>query len=478
MIIGLSRRDAVVILAATGVMALAFAMVREQVIPFHATVERQDYLLAGDEPEYLLGAWSLAHDGDLNLYNNVREKSWMVFQKRDVCSIGHGELAYFRRASPAMANASSEAWNGKQLLIHRPGTSVLISPAALSKEHFRWWAYFIVAAVASLGVGVVLVLAVRAGLPAIPASVLAVLLALSPPGLFYANQAYPEIPAAVLLALAACFLLDSSPRVVVGSALCVAIAPWFSDRAILPAAALGLACFWSARRSRALPILLGIFGVGAVLLAMYYWRRFHVPWPVHHNWRYHASAANIPALLPRVLLDRGRGLIWLCPALILLPAALYSWWRSAMQRSLCVVVALAVLAGLMGVASFPDWEGGVCPAGRYGVIYQWLALPAFFAWYRAGMSGKQKTLLLVALLAGAMISLLVVPHPSWWYRSYHPLFGYPFMDRFYDLLPSLGVADVPSVMKAAAWAAVFALCNVLAVLPAHRPALRTGGAER
>jgi len=475
MTIGLSKRDWWTVLAVTLLVWLILAAVRERVIPFRATEAQRTYLLAGDEPEYFLAAWSLAHDGDLNLYNNVRGKTWGSFQMRDVCGVGHGELAHFQRISPAMRLASPKEWEGRQLLIHRPGTSVLISPAAYSTVRFRWWAYFIVATFACLGLGGILVTTVREGASAVPAGLLAVLLALSPPGMFYANQAYPEIPAAVLLALSACLLFGSSSWAIAGSALAVAIAPWFSDRAILPAAVLGLLCLWSARKSKVLPVLFGIFAVAAVFLALYYWRRFHVPWPVLHNWRCHASVANIPAFLPRVLFDRGRGIVWLCPALAMLPAAFYFWFRSGSHRSLCVGIAVAMAAGLMGVASFPDWEGGVCPAGRYGVIYQWLALPVFLAWYKSGMSAKQKVLLLLPLLAGVAISLLVSAHPSWWYRSYHPLFGYPLLDRFYDVLPDLRVANTVAVTKAAGWLSVLVLYNVMAVMAA-RPATSTSKA--
>lgn len=447
-------------------IAAVFALVREQLIPFTADANRRSYLLTGDEPEYLLAAWSLAHDGDLNLYNDVREKVWEVFQKRPVCGPGHAELAHFQKISPAMANVSPEAWQGQQLLIHRPGVSVLVFPAAYAGQNFRWWAYFIVATFASVGIGAILFAARRAGASLFPAAVIASLLVLSPPGLFYANQAFPEVPAAVLLAVSASLLLSPGLPAATASGVCVAMAPWFSDRALLPAVVLGLAGLWLARKAKTRWVLLAVFGAGAGLLILYYWHRFHVPWPVHHNWRYSASVGNIPSLLPRILLDRDRGILWLCPALLLLPAAFYSWYRSGHHRILCVSIALALTAGLLGVASFPDWRGGVCPAGRYGVLIQWLALPVFLAWHRTGMSKTQQVLLLLLLLAGAMEILFVWNHPNWWYRSYHPVFGCPSLQRFYDILPNLNSLEFSSLARAGQWLAVFILYNLLALISA------------
>jgi len=38
-------------------------------------------------------------------------------------------------------------------------------------------------------------------------------------------------------------------------------------------------------------------------------------------------------------------------------------------------------------------------------------------------------------IPGLTISLAVALHPKFWFQSYHPLFGFPELQRFYGLLP-------------------------------------------
>ncbi|MBN2145550.1 MAG: hypothetical protein JW774_13125, partial [Candidatus Aureabacteria bacterium] len=41
---------------------IILAVIREHLIPYNASQDEKAILLTGDEPEYLLAAWSLAHD--------------------------------------------------------------------------------------------------------------------------------------------------------------------------------------------------------------------------------------------------------------------------------------------------------------------------------------------------------------------------------------------------------------------------------
>ena len=442
-------------------LAIVFSMVREHLIPFRATGERRTFLLTGDEPEYLLAATSLVRDGDMNLHNNVRDDAWRAFQDRPPIGSTRGNLNHFVAISPRMARVAPERWTDRQLLIHRPGTAVLVAPAAWSTRRPRWWAYLIVSSVLLAGAAILVAQAVRAGASRRPTALVVTMLALSPPGFFYANPVFPEIPMAVLLAAGFSMLWTRGRTAAVLAAGAAALAPWFSDRVIPAAACLGVAALLCApdRRGRVTVALLLL--AGAAVLAAYYHRRFGVPFPVHHHPRLKASPSFIPEGLPRVLLDGSRGLIWLFPALVLAPVAFLSWWQSGFARIPCLLLALAAGTSLLMVASFPDWRGGTCPAGRYGVLVQWLALPAFLAWARAGISRRQAGLLAIPLVAGVFQSAWLLRRPNWWYRPYHPLLANSRFARFAEALPWFDL-DAPGTARLALlWTGVFVAYAVL-----------------
>lgn len=435
----------------------SLAVIRDQLVPFNADRQRRSVLLTGDEPEYLLAAISVAEDGDMNLWNNLREQSWLRFQDRLVAGPAHGSLAYFKRVSPAMSHAQAEQWGNRNLLVHRPGTSMLISLAGFSKHRIRWWSYFLMSSFALTGIAVILISSIRAGVAPLPAVTLVSAMSLCPPGVYYMNQAFPDIPIAILLTTCLALLLRPSSMAVVLASVCVSLAPWFSDRVIPACCCTGMACLLIAR-NRSTRIAVGaILATSVLFLAMYYFRRFHVPYPMCHSPRHTAALANIPGGFVRVLMDRGRGIFWVCPVLILTPVAFLKWWRSKEHRILWWSNMLSIVLTLIGLASFPDWRGGVCPACRYGVLLQWLAIPPLLVWTKIGLSKLQRVMVGLPLLYGATQTLLLYNHPNWWYREYNPIFAYPSIQPLYRFLPDLTDLTVRSVGTTVAWSCLFAL---------------------
>lgn len=71
-------------------------------------------------------------------------------------------------------------------------------------------------------------------------------------------------------------------------------------------------------------------------------------------------------------------------------------------------------------------------------------------------------------IPGLAISLVVATRPSFWFRSYHPLFGFDKLRRFYDLLP-------PSQGPAHLWLSLAWLGGFVLLLFLFR--LKRGGAE-
>ena len=106
------------------------------------------------------------------------------------------------------------------------------------------------------------------------------------------------------------------------------------------------------------------------------------------------------------------------------------------------------------VAAFGDWRGGTNPRGRYYVIPQLLMVPVFFHWIGLWGAGRRPVAWLIGLGSLALTPLYwLLGHPSWWYRSYHPFFGWEPIQGFYAWLPSLpDGADPVQWLKLLGWA--------------------------
>jgi hypothetical protein len=99
----------------------------------------------------------------------------------------------------------------------------------------------------------------------------------------------------------------------------------------------------------------------------------------------------------------------------------------------------ALFTGILAVvASFPDVRAGTCPAGRYQAIPAFLLAFPLVRLLGSDLAPWRRRLVPVMYLlgiAGLAISLAVATRPSFWYRRYHPLFGFDDIRRFYTLLP-------------------------------------------
>lgn len=472
-----SGRPAPVMWAVFVLITIFSTWVREDIIPFNAEGLRKIHGIIGDEPEYFIAAYSLAHDGDMDVSDNVRNGAWKLFHSHDYWKSSHGSLAYFQRVSPAMKKLPPDSWGDTQLLVHRPGLSVLISPATLSRERLRWWSYFIISTTAALGMAAVALLLAGAGVHPAVAGGIVIATAISPPSLFYMNQAFPEMPVSVLACLAVASLMKPSlGRVIFASVIC-AVLPWFSDRGIPAAFFIGLACLILAPGNKGRGMALAVLAVGAAFLARYYYHRFGVPYPVDHHPYVHASLLTIPEGLPRVILDRARGFVWLAPALALAPAAFYFGWKASERKTLALCVSAAFVSSVLAVSSHPDWTGGGSATGRYAVMFQWLAVPAFAMWARAGMSMAQKALLVILLMFGAIEGLLICRPSGWMYSKFHPLFQYKAIAPYYDWLPDMQEYTGGVLWLAAGWSVLFAICVALMFKLAPKQDMKPDGAN-
>lgn len=309
----------------------------------------------GDEPHYLTMAESLRSDGDLDLRDEFRRREYRAFYPGDLG-------AHTSPASP----------RGKLYTIHAPGLAALILPAfALGgADAARAFLALLAAATAAL----VFALTRRVLRDEIAARWAFAALALQAPFALYANQVYPEVPAA--LACAA-FLVttrsDGTPRLLLAAGAVAGALVWLHPK-FLPLALCGLLLTVLRRGPvpwRAASLLVFATGLATLLLWM--------------NDTYGVASlgaaygrgvsedlqiAHLPRGLLGLLLDREFGLLWLAPAWALLVAGFRPLWP---DRPGDLMRGLLLAGPVVGVgAAYSMWWGGSCPPGRFLVP----ALPA------------------------------------------------------------------------------------------------------
>ncbi|MBU1418289.1 MAG: hypothetical protein KKD01_10740 [Proteobacteria bacterium] len=431
------RRHA--ILWAFVVMAVVFFLTgytRVLLVPFNADESRREFLLTGDEPAYLMTAVSIARDGDLNLANNVASKDYQLFQHRSY--VGSGFQFYNSLSHNRLIN-QKEQWGDARFMRHRPGTSVLLAPVFFLADHNqRFWSYTIISFCFALFCGFsVYYLSQAVTIPLASVLVLCLLCGLSPPVYFYVNQAYPEIPSGILLALISMLFLKPGRTNLIPFAL-AAIVIWFSDRIILATLIICAGGFFNLPTKKQKVAAVFILGSSGLLFAWYCWHRFGVPYPIQHNTTMGFSWGKIPERLLQILFDARQGWVWHFPAILLLPAMLWKILRSraVTLNHICLVSALSVL--LVLVAAFDDWGAGTCPRGRYFVIPQLLFFVLAGIWLQEDKGRKGKMFWLVGLGSLSLAQLFwLAPHPKWWFAGFQPLFSWQEIHSLIFYLPFL-----------------------------------------
>jgi hypothetical protein len=239
--------------AVLGVAALVGALVllaSAAGIPVRATYGAQ---LTADEPQYLLSALSLAEDGDLNIADELAAERWRDFHEID--------LPEQTRPLPG----------GRRVSPHDPLLPVLLAgPMALG----GWiGAKLALAALAGLLAAVLVwTAASRLGVSPVPAALVVLLFGCSPPLAVYGSQVYPEVPAALAVALAAAAL--SGPMRRGGCTLltaCVVALPWLGVKYVPVAGVLAVLAAARLGRGRAWPRLAALVGGLAASAVVYLW---------------------------------------------------------------------------------------------------------------------------------------------------------------------------------------------------------------
>lgn len=378
------------LLAVLGVGVAAWAMAG---VGAHATYGAP---VSADEPQYLLSAISLGHDGNLDISDELAGEAYWSFHPRTL-----DPQTYALDAS------------GQQLSPHDPLLPALLAlPVRVGGWHAAKVTLALCAgALASLTAWVAIRrFAVR---PHLAVAVVAAF-ACTAPLATYATQVYPEIPAALatMAVVAAATGRLRARGLVVAAAGLVAL-PWLSVKYVPVAAALGALVLWQLRRRRATAM---VFAGAVAVLGIAYLVVHH---RIYGGWTAYATGDHFeqtgefsvigtaPNYLGRsrrvlgLLVDRGFGLGAWMPGWLLLPVALgalarrrpahwyalalpvavgwfvatfvaltmHGWWWPG--RQLVVVLPLVVVALAWTVDRLPAVRVPFAVATAAGVVTWW-----------------------------------------------------------------------------------------------------------
>lgn len=333
--------------------------------------------LSGDEPHYIMMAQSLVEDGDLDLANNVRDKTYFSYLPVEIRF--HGAVI-----------------DGRYRSFHLPGLSLLLLPfywlfrllsaAVPASLYFR-----LAAALINSLFALALYLALGRLLPAGGGRRLFPFFLATFPLVFHGVHLFPELPAAALLLFS--YGLARERGRLFASGLLLGAVPWLHLKYGI--AVLVLALFLALRSGRqpggAWPRLKRLLRLGAglaagPLLLGLYSHTLYGSWnpaviSPEKNFLAIPLHFRIETLLS-FFLDQRDGLLVYAPALLL---ALLAFRRDVRSRIRDFPLLAALFLGYVLVHAYTTVRGAYSPAARPLVFVYWILAVFLAAWRgRAG----------------------------------------------------------------------------------------------
>lgn len=367
--------------------------------------------LGGDEPHYLLITHSLLYDHDLAIRGNYKQHDYKTFFE--------GTLDVHL----------SIAKDGTRYSIHPIGMPILLLPG-YALGGLRGSVLFMNFLAALLALSLFLIaFAVTQDMRL--SLILWVVISFTPPLLIYSSQLYPEIPSALLLAVAYYLIQYGNPKKIshtlsLGGAL--AYLPWVQQRMILPAILLTI--YHTGRivvaqredrrtkqhiRFAALPVV--FLAVSGMIMAGYYYLLFKNPLP---NAPYLSVGIKnvfskdifLKEGLLGLLFDQEAGLLIYAPYFLFLFAGVLFFFR---QNFLQTVFLLLVISSIyIPCSGFTlKWRGSWSPVARYMVAM----IPFLFVMLCVGLKNTSR------YLHRYIFFFLCVLSFSWSYRFLHTPFS-------------------------------------------------------
>ncbi len=456
------KRSKIIISLLVGLtLYTVFSAYRENLIPVDADYERSLVLFGGDEPAYVMTGQAVARGDWLDVKETHEKKLYLIYWDRSMTTFPSFSWGWYmeRGINPLLDRSSW--WGNKQILSRPPLLPLVISPLGLSSGNPRWKSAFLLTIFASFGAALTFYFAAdekRTGIQGLQAITLTLCMSAVPIA-YYTTVIFPEIIGGSLL-LAALALLGSGKKT--AGIILMLISLWSTQRVFAGIALATAFIFYSAvkRRDR------GVIALLVAGWAVYFFYHFFI-WGLPFIPNIHPASRMDFSLLPsgmaRFFMSREVGLFFLSPvSFIGLAAGAYLIMK---ERGDIDITWGLLLAGLViPLACFPDYRAGSCPAGRFQVI---AACAMIYPLLRLFSLKKGKSRPLPAFFlpaaafgtAGFAMGSLLISRPNFWFRSYHPLFGYERMQPYYNLLPEINSPGW--ALKAALWLASFLVLAVM-----------------
>lgn len=317
---------------------------------------------SGDEPHYIVMAQSLWRDGDLKIENNHTRGDYKEYFGRDL------DPHFLTRGQ------DREIYS-----VHPVGMPVLIAPVFAAGGYDLVVAFFILMAATAAAIAWRWVGATT-GAPG--ATTLAwAAIAFSAPFLINSFTVYPEVPAALVAAIAVMLTLRPTPdrrpwHDVAVSAL-AGLLPWLSSK-YAPMSGAILAVAWARvwwplhageRADRSLGSLVRLGGPYALSVAgwlAFFYAYWGKPWPsAPYGRMLQTELGNTLFGVPGLLFDQEYGLLAYAPAYVLAGFGLWTMARRpGALRRVAIEVTLIVAALAVTVGAFRIWWGGSAAPGR------------------------------------------------------------------------------------------------------------------
>ncbi|HEY8454896.1 MAG TPA: hypothetical protein VIL34_04840 [Actinopolymorphaceae bacterium] len=357
---------------------------------------------AVDEPQYLLTALSLAEDGDLDIADELAQERWRAF---------------FDEELPQQTQVLED---GRQVSPHDPLLPVLIAlPMGLGGFLA---AKATLALLAGVTAALTLWIAVRRLGVSLPLATVGTGIGFaSPPLAVYAQQVYPELPAALAVCVAFAILTGRRTRVgVAGFVAAVSALPWLGVKYVPVAGALVVICLlrlWFARRGKVLVGTLASFAaLGAVYLLLH--RLIWGGWTVYASGDHFVTTGEFSVVgvspdyvgrsvrLVGLMVDQAFGIAawqpaWLLavPALAALLAARPVGWSG---------LALPLLIGWLVATFVALTMNGFWWPGRQVVVVLPLALLVVLWWLQRASRGLHVAAVILGVLGVFALGCLLV----------------------------------------------------------------------
>jgi hypothetical protein len=368
--------------------------------------------LSGDEPHYVMIAQSIMEDGDLDLKNNLQDKTYLSYLPVEIRF--HGAIH-----------------GGRHRSFHMPGLAFLLLPfvrlfrlvegAVPASLYFR-----LVAALFNSFYALGLFLVLQRALPEKRGQRLFLFFLMTFPLVFHAVHLFPELPAATLMIFA--YLLGRDRGWFFTAGLLLAAIPWLHLKYGLPALILALFLLtriWRgeagiARRLKPTALFLAPLAAGLALLGIYsrvLYGSFN-PAVISPEKNFLAIPFHfrIETLLS-FFLDQRDGLLVYAPVALLAFLACKKEVRSQV-RDFPLLAAISV--SYVVFHAFTTVRGGYSPAARPTVFVLWIMAVFLAAWHDRARPGIERGGF--RLLAG-----LTVFATAWLF--YYPLFLYQPVTR-------------------------------------------------